>query len=55
MPCVLLVNGNKQWKTLRPIYDLLVKENSVISVQKSMAAGLIQIAKLLDLNGSKED
>jgi len=49
MPCVLLVNGSKHWPVIKPIYDILIKETTVISIQKSMAAGLIEVAKLINL------
>ena len=50
MPCLLLVNGGKKYWTshMKDIYKNLFKE-ILLGVRKSLAAGLIEIAKLIDL------
>ena len=51
MPCVLLVNGAKDYWSARmqPIYAKLYIDE-MIPVRKSLAAGLIEVAKMLDLS-----
>ena len=50
MPCVLLVNGAKEYWTakMQPIYAKLYKDELVL-VRKSLAAGLNEVVKMLDL------
>lgn len=56
MPCVLLVNGRSYWSArLKAIYELIYKD-VLISVRKSLAAGLIELAKLIEVkSASNED
>ena len=50
LPCILMVNGGKAyWKsTVKPIYQELYKD-ILLNVRKSLAASLIEVAKLIDL------
>ena len=50
LPCALLVNGGrKYWREqIFPIYQILYKDH-FISVRKSLSAGLIEVAKMLEL------
>lgn len=56
MPCVLLVNGRDYWVAkLKSVYELIYKD-MLISVRKSLAAGLIELARLIDVKtASHED
>ena len=51
-----MVNGGqKYWKShLKEIYQALYKD-ILLNVRKSLAAGLVEIAKLLDLKDSLDD
>ena len=53
LPCILMVNGGKAyWKShVKAIYKALYKD-ILLNVRKSLAASLIEVAKLIDL---KED
>jgi hypothetical protein len=48
MPCILLVNGGKKyWKSnLKEVYKGFYKD-ILLGVRKSLAASLIEIAKLI--------
>lgn len=48
MPCALLVNGPKFWPQLKQVYAGLYKD-VLIGVRKSLSAGLLETAKLMDL------
>lgn len=56
LPCILLVNGGKQyWKTrVRDVYKILYKD-ILLNVRKSLAASLIEVAKLIDLKEEAPD
>lgn len=54
LPCMLLVNdGQAYWSLrLKDVFKLLYKD-MLLSVRKSIAAGLIEVAKLIDLVDEK--
>lgn len=54
MPCVLLINGGKQyWDTrIRQIYDKLYKD-VLLSVRKTLASSLLEIMKQAQLKKQK--
>ena len=56
LPCILMVNGGKQyWKTrVRDVYKILYKD-ILLNVRKSLAASLIEVAKLINLNDDPQD
>lgn len=55
MPCALLINGGREYwqQTICQIYKLLYKEES-LSVKTSLAAGLIEVANLIDLQDEEQ-
>ena len=55
MPCILLVNGGKPYWTsnLKDIYKSLYKD-ILLGVRKSLAAGLIEIVKLIGLTDQED-
>ena len=52
LPCILKVNGGKAYwnSTVKEIYKSLYKD-ILLNVRKSLAASLIEVAKLIDLKG----
>lgn len=50
MPCVLLINGGKQYwdSRIRQIYDKLYKD-VLLSVRKTLASSLLEIMKQAQL------
>ena len=55
-PCVLLVNGGKEYWTrvAKAVYAILTKD-ILINVRKSLAASLIEICKLIDLKSDLDE
>ena len=56
LPCLLMVNGGKAYWTakVKPIYQELYKD-ILLNVRKSLAASLIEVAKLIDLKDDPPD
>ena len=56
LPCMLLVNNGRQFwtETARDIYKVLYKD-VLIKIRVSLAASLIEIAKLINLKEDSED
>ena len=47
LPCILMINGKSYWKShAKSIYQVLYTD-ILLGVRKSLAASLIEIAKLL--------
>ena len=56
MPCLLLVNGGRPFwlAKAKQIYKLISKD-ILLSVRKSLAASLVEIARLLDLKDEEAE
>jgi len=56
MPCILLINGGREyWTTqIQPVYKLLFKDE-LVSVRQSLAAGLLEVGKMLELEEDYAD
>ncbi len=55
MPCVLLVNGKNYWAAKLKLFYEMIHKDVLLSVRKSLAAGLIEVAKLIDVKGATND